>query len=62
MIPFINSFLSYLLLMLIIAALAGLGTFIGITLRKRKNAKAAAVEEPAEDIEIIETSEEKKGE
>lgn len=62
MIAFLNSFLNYLLLMLIIAALAGLGTFIGITLRKRKNAKAAADEEPAEDIEIIETSEEKKGE
>ncbi len=62
MIPFINSFLSYLLLMLIIAALAGLGTFIGITLRKKKNAKMVAMDAVAEDIEMTETSEEKSSE
>ena len=35
---FANSFLSYLLLMAIIAGIAGVGIFIGIRLRKNKNA------------------------
>lgn len=37
MVEFINSFMSYGLLMLIIIALCGIGGFIAITLRKRKN-------------------------
>ena len=37
---FINSFLSYLLLMLVIAVIAGVAIFIGIKMRKNKNAKA----------------------
>ena len=44
MISFLNSFLSYLLLLIIIAALAMVGLFIGVTLRKKKNAKAEATE------------------
>ena len=38
MIAFINSFLSYIVLMLIILAVATLGFAIGMFLRKRKNA------------------------
>lgn len=38
MVRFVNAFLSYGLLMLIIVALCGLGIFLGITLRKAKDA------------------------
>lgn len=34
---FLNSFLSYLLLMAVIVVLAGIAIFIGIKMRKRKN-------------------------
>ncbi len=37
MILFANKFLSYLMLLLIIAGLGGIGIFIGITNRKKKN-------------------------
>ena len=37
MVAFINTFLSYLLVALIVAALAGVAIFIGIKLRKNKN-------------------------
>lgn len=40
LILFVNSFLSYLLVMAVIAVLAGIAVFIGIKLRKNKNAKA----------------------
>ena len=33
----VNSFLSYLLLFVVMAAIAGTGIFVGITLRKKKN-------------------------
>lgn len=36
---FVNSFLSYLLLMVIIAVIAGVAIFIGIKVRKNKNAQ-----------------------
>ena len=36
---FVNSFLSYLLLMAIIAVIAGVAIFIGIKARKNKNAQ-----------------------
>lgn len=36
MTAFFNSFLSYLLLMVVILAVAGVAIFIGITMRKRK--------------------------
>lgn len=39
LILFVNSFLSYLLLMAVIVILAGIAIFIGIKLRKNKNAK-----------------------
>lgn len=38
---FTNTFLSYLLLMVIIAVIAGAAIFIGIKLRKRKNEQEA---------------------
>lgn len=54
MINFFNSFLSYLLLFLCFAGIAGVGVFVGITMRKRKNQaldaqakqESEAVEEP----------------
>ena len=36
---FVNSFLSYLLLMVIIAVIAGVAIFIGIKARQNKNAQ-----------------------
>lgn len=41
---FLNSFLSYLILMLVFAAAGGLAIFLGITLRKKKNQKEAGQE------------------
>lgn len=40
---FINSFMSYLLLMLIFVVAGGAAIFLGITLRKSANAKAETV-------------------
>ncbi len=45
MIAFLNSFFSYVVLFLIMAAIAGFGIFAGITMRKKKNVKDAAVPE-----------------
>lgn len=42
MIAFINEFLSYLLLVIIMAVIAVCGVFTGKKLRDKKNAKAAA--------------------
>lgn len=39
---FFNSFLSYLLLFVIIVAVAGIAMFIGIKMRKKKNAEEQA--------------------
>lgn len=41
---FANAFLSYLMLLLVIVVLAGIGVFIGITLRKAKNSSLPAAE------------------
>lgn len=41
---FANAFLSYLMLLLVIVVLAGIGVFIGITLRKAKNSSLQAAE------------------
>ena len=41
LILFINSFLSYLLVMAVIVVLAGVAVFIGIKMRKRSNEKSA---------------------
>lgn len=52
LILFVNSFLSYLLLMAVVVILCGIAIFIGIKLRKNKDAKLAgqgeseAVQEP----------------
>lgn len=43
-VSFLNAFLSYLLLFLIIAVLGGIAITIGITLRKKKNANNAEME------------------
>lgn len=50
LISFINAFLSYGVLMVIILAVGAVAITIGLTLAKRKNAKAAA-EAVAEDSE-----------
>lgn len=47
MVEFINVFLSYLMLMLIIIVVAAIGFSIGLFLRKKKNSKKAA--------EVVET-------
>ena len=47
-IAFLNSFLSYLLLMAIIVVIAGVAIFIGIKTRKSKDAKAANTEKATE--------------
>ena len=44
LILFINSFLSYLLVMAVIVILAGIAIFIGIKLRKNKNAKVEQID------------------
>ena len=41
---FANAFLSYLMLLLVIVVLAGIGVFIGITLRKAKNSSLQSAE------------------
>lgn len=46
---FINTFLSYVVLMLVIVILAGVGIFLGITLAKKKNLKKAVSAETAAD-------------
>lgn len=47
---FANSFLSYLLLMAVIVVLAGVAIFIGIKMRKSKNAKEATTEQTTETV------------
>lgn len=46
---FFNSFLSYLLLFAVIAAVAGIAMFIGITMRKKKNAEEGGQALSSED-------------
>ena len=48
LISFVNSFLSYLLVMEVIVVLAGIAIFIGIKLRKSKNAKAEQMQNDSE--------------
>lgn len=48
LILFLNSFLSYLLLMAVIVVIAGVAVFIGIKVRKNKNAKAKQADESLE--------------
>lgn len=49
LIRFVNTFLSYIVLMLIILAVGGVGIAIGLLLRKRKNAALAAQTPAAEE-------------
>ena len=49
MVSFFNTFLSYVVLMLIIVVVAAIGFSIGLVLRKKKNEKM-----PAEKTENIE--------
>lgn len=42
---FVNSFLSYMLLLVLFAAAAGIGIAVGIHLRKKKNEETPAAEE-----------------
>ena len=55
LISFVNTFLSYFVLMVIILVVGGIAIAIGLTLAKKKNAKAAveaaAVETAAEKSE-----------
>lgn len=51
LILFINSFLSYLILMAVIVVLAGIAIFIGITMRKKKNLKLVNEKETAQTAE-----------
>lgn len=54
LIAFINAFLSYFLLFLLIVVLVAVAVFIGIKLRKRTDAKKAAValaEEGTKELE-----------
>ena len=44
---FINAFLSYFVQLLVFVAVGALGAFIGLCLRKNKNAKEALTEVPA---------------
>ncbi|MCM1090336.1 MAG: hypothetical protein NC092_08465 [Butyrivibrio sp.] len=44
MMAFLNSFVSYLLLLIIFVVVGGAAVFIGITLRKSANAKAEKAE------------------
>ena len=48
LISFVNTFLSYLVLMVIILIVGGIAIAIGLTMAKRKNAKKA-VEAAAEE-------------
>ena len=48
LILFVNSFLSYVLLMLVIFVGAAIAVFIGIKWRKAKDAKAAAAQDGAQ--------------
>lgn len=45
LVSFLNSFMSYLLLMIVIVAIVGVATAIGITMAKKKAAKEAVVVE-----------------
>lgn len=51
LILFVNSFLSYILLMVVIVVVAALGFFAGSIWRKSKNAEDAAMPEDTETTE-----------
>lgn len=49
MVSFVNIFLSYVLLMLVIVIVAGIAVTIGITMRKKKDASQTVVVESTQD-------------
>lgn len=53
LILFVNSLLSYLLVFVVIVIVAGIAIFIGITMRKKKNAKEALEAETADAEEAV---------
>lgn len=53
LILFVNSLLSYLLVFVVIAIVAGIAIFIGITMRKKKNAQEALEAETADAEEAV---------
>ena len=50
---FFNSFLSYLLLFVIIVAVAGIAMFIGIKMRKKKKAEEQAAISGEDKVEEV---------
>lgn len=50
---FFNSFLSYLLLFVIIVAVAGIAMFIGIKMRKKKNVEEQAAISGEDKVEEV---------
>lgn len=54
LILFVNSLLSYLLVFVVIVIVAGIAIFIGITMRKKKNAKMALEAEMTEETDAEE--------
>lgn len=56
LILFLNSFLSYILLFLIVVVVAGIAMFIGITMRKKSNAKEAEEAAHADESEAAEAA------
>lgn len=55
MINFVNSFLSYILLMAVIVIVAGIAIFIGIRLRRKKNEEGAALEAGVKEKQAVGT-------
>ena len=53
LILFVNSLLSYLLVFVVIVIVAGIAIFIGITMRKKKNAQEALEAEAADAEEAV---------
>lgn len=53
LILFVNSLLSYLLVFVVIVIVAGIAIFIGITMRKKKNAQEALEAETADAEEAV---------
>ncbi len=53
LILFVNSLLSYLLVFVVIVIVAGIAVFIGITMRKKKNAQEALEAETADAEEAV---------
>ena len=56
LILFLNSFLSYILLFLIVVVVAGIAMFIGITMRKKSNSKEAEEAAHADESETAEAA------